>query len=297
MTQVSGADAAAPGQVTPGGDGSVTLLDIYLVLHRNKAWLLAGILSGIVLAMGWVLLAPSVYESSATIHIGAIREKGTLEEPAVLTVRLMDRYGGESAQTAAPVLSRVVQASLAKNAPRSPNTLKLVTSATSPEDAEKLLTKIVETVAQEHSELYEGYLTPLRQQLGAVDQEINAVKIQMRQLSGALDRLIASHPVQASLLALEKGRLVTQLNLLEIERFNLSRQINDPFSASTRVVTPPTLPKRPASPSVFFMAVSGVLLGLALGIVAAYLRDLYSKMRAAQDSRLSISRRDGNRSR
>lgn len=289
-TQVSSAETMASQQIFPIADGNITLLDFCLVLHRNGVWLLAGVLAGIVMAFGWVLLPSPEYESHATIYIGVIREKGTLEDPAALTVRLMDRYGTESAQSDMPVLVRVVQASLTKNAPRSPHILKLVASANSPENANKFLTNIIESVAQNHREIYEGYLAPLRQQLATVEQEIKSMKSQIGQMSRTLGSVTASQPVQASLLALEKGRLVSQLNLLEIDRLNLLRQITDPFSASTRVVVPPTLPNQPARPGVAFTGAMGALFGLALGVVAAFFRDLYSNIRAVQNGSLSSPR-------
>lgn len=291
-TEVSGT-ATISRQRPASGDDTVSLVDLWVMLHKSRYWVVAGILSGIVGAVGWVLLPSPVYESRATVQIGTIGEKGMIEEPTTLTVRLMDRYGAESDQAGPrdmPLLARVAQASLTKNAPRSPDMLKLVAVASSPEDAKNFLGDVVETLVQDHGQLYEGYLIPLRQQLATLEQEVGSIKTQMGQLSGAADRLIASQPVQASILALEKGRLATQLNQLEHERFNLKRRISDPFSVSTRIVLPPTLPKRPSRPGIVFAAGVGILVGLALGIVVALLRDLYAKVRVAQESAVSTPR-------
>lgn len=189
-----------------------------------------------------------------------------------------------------PSLARVAQASFGKNAPGSPHILKLVAVASSPEDAKNFLVRIIETLAQDHGQVYKGYSPHCANGSWLWSNRFPSVRTQMGQLSGAADRLMSSRPVQASLLALEKGRLVTQLSQLEQDRFNLRRQISDPFSASTCVLTPSTLPNRPSHPGIVFTGAVGTLLGLALGIVAAFLRDLYSNVREAQNSPLSSSR-------
>lgn len=255
------------------------------MLHKHRLWLVAGMLAGMLVAAGWVLLPSPIYESRATIQIGTIREKGMIEESTTLTVRLIDQYGAESEHAATkgmPFLTRVVQASLARNSPRSPDILRFVAVAHSPESANDFLVNVVQSVVRDHNELYESYLAPLRHQLATISQEIASVRSQIGQLSSAMGRLVGSQPVQASILALEKGRLTTQLGQLEQDRFKLVRQINDPFSVTTRVLSPPTMPDRPARPEIFFAIATGILLGLALGIVAAFLRDIYTRARAAQ---------------
>ncbi len=263
-------------------DDEITIAELWGALRKRQLWLLAGLLCGVVAALGYTTLGPATYESRATIQIGRVYDKATIEELGTLAARLMDQYGAESedAERKTAHLKRVSQASSKQVAPAS-DVVRLVATARSPEEVREFLERIVANLLEQHDHVYAGAIRPPQQHLADIEGQIGLMSVQVKQLGTLLARLTESQPVQASLLALERGRLSEELNRLERERLNLQRQIID--SSRSRVISKPTLPQAPASPSVTISLASGIVLGLIIGFFAALIREKYAMTRAAAE--------------
>lgn len=265
-------------------DDDISLMELWRVVRKRWAWPLGGLVCGALAAVTYATLATPVYQSRASIQIGKVHDKGLIEELNTLAVQLMDQYGPESddgGQREMPYLKRVAQASSVKQAAAS-DVVRLVTVAHSAEEARDLLASIVAKLMQRHEQIYAGTIDPLRRRLAVIDGEIAQVMAQVKELGNLGARLRETQPAQASLVAMERGRLYVELGNLERDRMLLQRQVINPYSSPSKVIAPATLPDGPAAPAKFTIIVSGIVLGLVLGVFVVFFREFFGNAPATR---------------
>jgi len=257
------------------GGGDVSLLELWLVVRKRRSWLFAGLLFGIAAAIAYTSMVQPVYESHATLQIGRIHDKGLIEEPVTLAVQLMDQYGPDSSdgdQREIPYLKQVTQASHTKQL-LAAEILRLVAVGHSPGEAKEFLDDILTKVMQQHEQIYDGTIELLRRRLVATDEQIKILTVDIKGLGGLIARLKESQPIQASLLAMERGRMSVELGNLERDRVMLQRQLIKPYTNRSNVIAPASPTKTPVSPKKLTSLSVGVLFGLVLGLLAVFLRE------------------------
>jgi uncharacterized protein involved in exopolysaccharide biosynthesis len=285
MGKTSFEETAPPSFDGAGTDEDISLVDLWLIVRKNRLWLLAGVLVGVAVAVMYIALANPVYESRATIQVGNVPSPGgntpvLIEDPSVLSVELVDEYGqksGDKSDRRVPHLEK-------RDIKVRNNVLDLVASGYGPEEPRDFLRRIAAKILQRHQEAYANAVDPLRQRLSAIGKQIEILTTQMRELGDLIARLKVSNPTQASLVAIERGHLYANLDQLERDRVALQQQTTAPYVNPTRVIARPTLPEDPVSPKKLVAVVVGIVLGLVLGLLAVFFREFFASVRRASAS-------------
>lgn len=257
-------------------DDEISLVDLWLVLRKRWLWLLGGLLLGASAAVAYIVLTDTAYESRARVQIGKISGKEPIEDITALAVRLIDQHGrelGNGIQKRIPYLQEAVEE------PRASNILKMVTVGRSSEEASNFLARIVSTLVERHERMYANAIGPLEQRLSVVDGQIALLTAQAKELGDLIDRLKESGPAQASLVAVERGRVYAGMTELERDRVSLLRQISDLRNNQTRVLVPVKRLEAPVTPMKTIATASGVVLGLVLGLSAVFIREFFANVR------------------
>lgn len=259
----------------------VTLFDLWCAVRKGWRLVLAGPVIGVALAVLYILMAVPTYESRATIQIGKVHDKGAIDDFGALSVQLMDLYGPESDDGNArelPYLKQIIQPLRARQpAATMPTLFRLVVAGRSPDEAQAFLAKIVGSLVQGHENTFNSTVGPLRQRLGEIDGQIDAVRTYVNQMEKQITRLGQSNTAQAMLATMERSRLQTELTELERERMLLKRQIAIPYSMPTTVIASPSLPGRPETPRKPLVVAVGIVLGLLGAFLSVILRTLRPK--------------------
>lgn len=249
-----------------GGESDINLLELYAAIRARWSWIVAGVLLGSLVAVTYLMLAPPLYESHATIQIGKIHEFGAIEDIDTLTAKLMEQYGrlpGRDDQE--PYLKH------AGKAARQNNLLTLTAVGRSPEQARDYAGQIVTALTRRHEQIYREVIDPIRRQLAITDAQTARMRKQAGEMDDLVARLRAVQPVQASLAAIERSRLSVQISDLERDRISLQQTIGEPYSSPTRVITQPDLAQEQAAPRSTVVLGIGLGAGMALGLLAIFL--------------------------
>lgn len=254
-------------------DDEISLVDLWLTIRRRWLWLVAGLLAGVLAAIAYATLTTPIYESRASIQIGKVHNLGLIEDIGVLETQLVDQHGPVSVEGVRRGMPRLKEAT---RAPGRNNILELTAVGYSPEEARDFLKQVVAGLIQRHERIYGDGVGPLRQRLADIDGEIGVLTAQVAELGKIVARLTESYPAQASLAAIERGRLYTELNHLERDRTTLQQQTMKLSSSPSEVIVGAALPTRPVSPRSLIAITIGIVFGLALGLLAAFLREFFA---------------------
>lgn len=277
-------------EMTPSVDrvnagDEISLVDLWLIIRRERLWLLAGLVVGVAVAFAYVTLAMPNYESRASIQIGKVPGPGfntpvLIEDPGVLSVQLIDEYGPKSVKgTEQRVPFLETKGVKVRN-----NILDLVAVGYRPEEPRDLLTQIAAKVLQRHQQAYTTAIDPLRQRFTAIDSQIGILTTQMKELGDLIARLKEPNPTQASLVAIERGHLYTNLDQLERDRVILQQQTTTPYVNPSQLIAQPELPETPVSPRKLASLVIGIVLGLMLGLLAILFKGFIARVRRTSGS-------------
>ena len=265
-------------------DDEISLVDLWLVVRRNYWWLLAGLLIGTAAAIAYTTLATPVYESRASIQIGNVPGPGLnatvlIEDPNALSVELIDEYGPKivSGTARTPYLAK-------KEVKVRNNILDLAAVGHRPEELIDFLKRIVAKILQRHQQSYVNAIEPLRERIAAIDRQAGILTTQMKELGDLIARLKESSPVQASLVAIERGHLYANLDQLERDRVVLQQLTATTYAGPTKVIAQPELAETPVSPKKLVAIVVGIVLGLVLGLLAVFFKEFFASVRRVSAS-------------
>lgn len=274
-------NVVSPYEAHAGENNEVSLLDIWLVVRRRWLWLVAGALFGACVALGYLMLSVPIFESRASVQIGKVHDFGLIEDADVLEVQLIDQYGPESGERGQREMPHLKKAA---KVPGQKNILRLIAVGRSPEEARDFLAQVVTKLIRDHEQIYQGAIGPMQQQLVAVDGQVGLLTTQVTELGRLVDRVKESNPVQASLAWIERGRLYTELNQLARDRSVLKQHISKPHSYNSDVVARPALLITPIAPQGAIAIPIGIALGLVVGLLVIWFRELSAKIKAATPS-------------
>lgn len=255
------------------GDDEVSLIALSLALRKRWLWLLAGVLCGGLVAITYIALTAPIYRSHASVEVGKVHEFGLIEDPDTLVVQLADQYGQGSGNTARETayLRQVTKV------PGKNDLLKLEAVGSSPEQARDFLAQIVTMLLRRHEQLYANALHPLRQRLTAIESQIVLLTTQAKDLGRLIERSKESQPVQASVVAIERGNIYRALSELERDRVVLQQRTSPPYSNPSRVIAQVTLERNPAAPRKTSAAVLGIMVGLVFGLLAVFFAEFATR--------------------
>lgn len=206
-----------------------------------------------------------VYEVSARLRIGQAAGAGFFEAPAVLSSRLVATHGesiADGIKRRRPFLRAAVSRAV-------PGAIDITVEGDRPEDAVGFLESVTSEIQRKHGDAYKSSLDAVRARIDSIASQETSLKKQCDELSELIERLKRSDPVQASLLALERGRSTAMIASLEAERPGLVQKLTPPQSEQTTLLGQIVAPVAPAPPGRLAILALSVLVGVAAGVLLA----------------------------
>jgi hypothetical protein len=277
QVQLSFPDRARSHQPEPGSQ--ISLSDLWQILLRRKLWIIAVFAVAIAGSIGASLLISPVYESRAAVLIGGIAGHGILERPVenpeVLVERLKYTYHVDEPyfKRNPPYLSSVAVARGAKQMV----TLKAI--GANPAEARDFLGRVVEHVMSDHRQPYDEAVRVQNEYLTAVEEQLLQLHQDVDALTEHLHGLKAKDPSEAALVTLERATRRAAEPTLESTRTTLRLVLMPPHTQPTQLLQEPTLPERAARPRPALYITVGVVLGILMGLFAAFCAELLASAR------------------
>lgn len=261
---------------SPPADDEINLIDLWRVLGRRKALVLVMPVLSLLVAAIYLLIAPAVFESRAVIQVGQVGQVGQVEAAAVLVQRLKEQYRVDD-KDPTPEIPRVTEISLDKKGPG--NVVTLLAQDHSAEGAQKLLAQAVQALLAEHAKLYNQAMNIWRQRLQFLAKQIQTLNGHIEKLNARIDAMRKQDAAQAAILAIERGKLLTEALGLEAGYTALQLAMSDIQSQPTKLLRESTLPDRQTKPKPKLVLVLALVLGFMLGIIAAFIAEFLAKAR------------------
>ncbi len=251
----------------------VIFLDLWQMLVKHKKLVLLMPVIFVLLAALYLLVTPSVFESRTVVQVGQIGRVGALEAPPVLVHRLREQYQVDDigAEKEMPKISEI--SADKKNV----NAVTIIAQDNSPEGARRYLDQTVRELLSSHAKLYSQVIDEQNQHLQSLNGQINAMNAHITKLSAYTEELRTKSPVQVALLAIERGKLLAEVASLENEYMALRLALSGMQTQPTRLLKEPTLPEIRAKPNRQLVLVLAVILGLMLGVFAAFVVELLAR--------------------
>lgn len=247
-------------------DDEVRLVDLWRILVRRRAWVLAGLLVCLAVAGAYLAMALPVYEARIKINIGKVADLGVIEEPEQVVARLLESHGetaGPGVRRAYPHIKSAVLGKATKTV------LELIVVGGSAQQAHEFVIRLSDELVARHKLIYDGYVRPIDERMGQLAQQRNELRKQSNQLGELVDKLKRADSIQASLVALERGAVAAQLSEMDGDLFEVSQKRIPPATRPTELVAMPVQPEQPVSPKPLLILALALALGLVLGTLAA----------------------------
>lgn len=267
----------------PYDDDEISLLELWQIIARRKALILACFAICLGGGAAFALLKAPVYEVSAKLRIGQVKGDSSaapviLENAEELSSRILAQYGKDIAAGITRQRPFITTASLQKSVT---TTVQLTAEGDTPEDAARLLEEVVKGVQEAHAGIFENNLKPIADRLKSLDEQRSALKQQYADVTTLVEQLKERDSVQASLVMIERGPIITALNQQDVERLRLSQQLTPPQTRPTELIGEITAPAKPSKPKkaliLALAAVSGLMGGVMMAFVMEFLARAKSK--------------------
>lgn len=244
----------------------VSLVDLWPAFFRYKWRILSAVLVSVLGGAIYVLVKTPVYQASVTVRVGQVAGEGPFEAPDVVASRLTAQYGEEVAEGVKrplPFLKRATESKAVKGA------VDLVAEGETPQAAALLLSRAIEDLQKTHGEIYSRNVKYLDERLKNVDEQMVSLKRRQEEIAGFLSGLRTENPLQASILAVEGGRLAASIAELELNRPDFALALSRPKTHTTEIIGEITTPADPSRPKTAIVLITSAVTGLVIGVMIA----------------------------
>lgn len=258
-----------PQQAYP--DDEISLIEVWQILARRKALILACFIISLAAGAAVTLLQAPVFEANVSLRIGQVKSgpegesSVPLEYSPELTARLLAR-GGISKATVQKDSKTIVQ---------------LAAIGGNPEDAKRKLEDAVQEVLKTHEATLAESTRPVAERIKALDLQHEAHSKQYAEISALINQLRQRDPVQAALLLLERRSISSVFNQLEAERHLLAQLLTPPQTQATELLGSITAPAAPVKPKTALVLALAAVLGVMGGVMLAFFAEFMAKAKQA----------------
>lgn len=262
----------------PYDDDEISLLELWQILVKRKALILACFILCLAGGAAFALLKAPVYEASVKLRIGQVQGNGGLLENAEeLSSRILAQYGENVATGVKRERPFITTASVQKGVT---TTIQLTAEGDTPEDAARLLDDVVKGVQKTHTTMFEDNLKPIAERLESLDEQRAALQQQYADLTQLAEKLKDRDSVQASLVMIERGPITTAINQQDAERLRLSQQLTPPQTRPSELIGEITAPAKPSKPKKALVLALAAVLGMMGGVMLAFVAEFVAKAKA-----------------
>lgn len=266
----------------PYDDDEISLLELWQILARRKALILACFVLCLAGGAAFAFLTSPVYEASVKLRIGQVKGDSAaapviLENAEELSSRILAQYGKDVAAGITRERPFIITASVQKGVT---TTVQLTAEGDSPEDAARLLDDVVKGVQKTHTTMFEDNLKPIAERLKSLDEQRTALQQQYADLTQLAEKLKDRDNVQASLLMIERSPITNSLDQQATERLRLSQQMTPPATRPTELIGEITAPAKPSKPKKALVLALAAVLGMMGGVMLAFVAEFVAKAKA-----------------
>lgn len=266
----------------PYVNDETTLAELWQILARRKAFILASFLLCLAGGAAFAFLKAPVYEASVKLRIGQVKGDGAappviLESADELTSRILAEYGEDVATGIKRERPFIIEASVQKGVT---TTIQLTAEGDTPQEAVRLLDDVTKGVHKVHAVIFEDNLKPIAERLKSLDEQRTALQRQYSDLTQLAEQLKERDNVQASLLMIERSPIANSLDQQATTRLRLSQQITPPATRPTELIGEITPPAKPSSPKKALVIALAAVLGMMSGVMLAFIAEFISKAKA-----------------
>jgi len=258
-------------------DDEISLIDLWNVLLRRRLLILGLTVLCVAVAILYSILATPVYESRAVVLIGKAASIGPVENPDEMVQRLRQDYRVGDESEGEREMPYVEAISLNKR--EADAVVTISARAETPQEASQFLGQVVDGLLEEHETWFKQTVRLLRDRMDTLVAQSQAFESQIVLIQEEMERVREVNPVQASVLAVESGKLIAQLPGLEGRLNLLQLDLLDSRSYPSKLLRAPTVAVKPIQPRPKLYLAISLVLGLMLGVFAAFFAEFLRNAR------------------
>ncbi len=255
-------------------DDEISLLELWQILVKRKALILASFLICVAGGGAFAFLKAPVYAADVNLRIGQIGVVGLLENAEEVAARILAQYGENVAEGIKRERPFITKASVQKGVT---TTLQLAAEGDTPEDAARILRDVVADVQKAHAAMYADNVKPITERLENLNEQRQALQQQYADITKLVEQLKERDSVQASLVMLERAPITDSLNQQDAERLRLSQQLTPPQTRPTELIGEITAPAKPSKPKKALVLALAAVLGMMGGVMLAFVAEFVAK--------------------
>lgn len=260
-------------------DREIDLIDAWLVISRRKWIVIVVFVLSVLISLVAIFQTPAQYKDSALIEIGEFyapnqtpdSEAAYLESPSSLIARLNN---SRVANRIAGTVSADVEGGRRSGVE---NILVIRAFSRSAEDAHFLLTELLGGIESDHLSRYSTWLDQQNQLIQQARSEITDLEVDIKRLGRLSEKLFETEPGRAAMIEIERAHM--RERLMTVHEDISEREFSLANSTRTRILRHPQLPKRPVAPQPKKYVSVGIVLGLFLGVLVAFVVEFFSKVK------------------
>src|SRR5215467_10825044 len=253
----------------------------YIGVLRRRWWIVLGCtIVGLAVAFGYLTIAPKTYTATASVNVvptaadqsnvvaGSRTNGATVNldtEAQVVQSTTVAAIAGKTMHS--PLTPWALAQQVKVTVPPNSSILNVSCTASTPEGAATCANAFAKTYLQNRSQSATSYVN---QQLAKLQQKINTLNNAQAALSTKINALPKNSPTRAADVAQKKTDQAQGAKLTQqyATTSGLAAQTN-----GGSVITPATPPGKPSSPKKLLILPSGLVAGLLIGLVLAFLAD------------------------
>jgi uncharacterized protein involved in exopolysaccharide biosynthesis len=267
-------------------DDEIDLRDIFRVLWKRRQ-LIIGVFVAAVLVAGMISFAmPSVYKISSIITGGNFDDPVYTSQATMKNVMLSDEFALEVFEQISPNATgsefQTFKDSLKVEPVNSDRLIEISVETKNKQEGLKAIEKMIQLYANRSEDSYNRQKKILSDQLAVTVQRLDIIDLEINQTSQALQGIqesIGSSAVQGEM---QFSRTLDRLNGMQTQRsalidrrLELQKQLE--LIRNLEVVQPAREPVNPIGPRRIMIVAIGGMLGMMIGIFAAFLREALEK--------------------
>lgn len=273
-------------QTTLPPDDEISLLDLWRILLRHKWWVLGAPLLAVIAAAVAVTFMKPQWEATAAIQIGAVGQAGQVIEPPARVVARVNLKSFEDAVLARLGLSeqKTPEAALFRSSLKVkalPNTdlIEIKVRGYSQVSAKRSTEATVGYLQHIHNEMAAPTVQRMKQHSAKVEREIAQTRAELEKtlkITDLKDKAIAETRFMENIvLANIMVQRNSELRGLEQAKMEYEEQLNPTRTYPTSYIEKISLSENPVAPKKSLILMLAGMLGLFLGVVAAFLANAF----------------------
>ncbi|WP_169834623.1 Wzz/FepE/Etk N-terminal domain-containing protein [Pandoraea thiooxydans] len=273
-------------------DDEISLADIVAFIVKHLYLIIAFALTGLLLGTGLSWMSLNQWQANADLQVGQIQYAGggaqpVLIEPVAQTVArvesrsfqdaLLKSQNQDPADDTAPLV-KLVRKTLTAKAVVGTSLVHLSVRGFTPDQSKALLQASEKMLIAIHAEEADSLLSEFRARLARVDQELTENDVQIKRLNDAIAQRAkapaAAHGANDALLLGLMSKASQDRQDLMKRKTALEEQLNPNLSFISKPLGDITVSDKPVYPLPVLFAVTGLAIGLLVGLGLGWLRDL-----------------------